>query len=78
MHSDDQSHKKTVNVDLLKMDMPVDLKADKTEEVPVTLASNDHEEFMIELMLQRQALTERPVGYNLREHATQQCPPRFG
>ena len=78
MHSDDQSRKKTVNVDLLKMDVPADLKADETEEVPPTLASNDKdEEITIELMPQRQAHTKRPVAYNLRERAALQCPPRF-
>ena len=77
MHSDDQSCKKTVNVDLLKMDVPADLKADETE-VPLTLASNDNdEEITIELMPQRQAHTKRAVGYNLRERAALQCPPRF-
>ena len=79
MHSDDQSRKKTVNVDLLKMDVPVDLKADETEEVPLTLASNDNdEELTIELMPPRQAHTKRAVGYNLRERAALQCPLRFG
>ena len=79
MHSNDQSRKKTVNVDLLMMDVPVDLKADETEEVPVMLACNDNdEEFTIELMPQRQANTKHAVGYNLRERAALQCPPRFG
>ena len=74
MHSDDQS----VNVDLLKMDVPVDLKADETE-VPLPLASNDNdEEFTIELMPQRPAHTKRAVAYKLRERAALQCPPRFG
>ena len=79
MHSDDQSRKKTVNVNLLKIYVPADLKADETEEVPLTLASNDNnEEFTIELMPQGQEHTKRAVGYNLRERAALQCPPRFG
>ena len=66
-----------MNVDLLKMDVPVDLKAAETEKVPLTLDSNDHdEEFTIELMPQRQVLPERAGGYNLRERATLQCPPK--